>query len=502
MKAMSTPARPTQRMRAALASSVFQRFAYVLAFFVVVALIIVAAVLVNHARSTKIAAAAAIPASAPVVDAAPVGSMDSDRAAIQAMLAGVASDSALGQLSGHITDVATGQELWSMDPDIPLVPASATKLATATAALFSLSTDDRVATTVLRGKRPGQIVLRGGGDITLQRSPDSGFFTDAPAVSDLASQAAVALGGDAVTSIVVDNSVRAGDLFNSTWSSEDVALGNIAPLGAVMVDAGRLNPKDNYSPRSASPVADAGRALAEALGVPGVPVTVSENPVDTGDTGAAGSPDGTGGTENTANASVLGTVYSATLGIRLRDMMLHSDNLLAEAIGREVAEARGKPQTFAGSVEAILEVLADAGINVDDAVLKDCSGMSSGNRLTARILDGVLALSAGAPASESGEKNAAETAHRTAALRLLVDTLPVAAADGTLADRYLPGSGAEGAAGRIRAKTGTLDGVNALAGTVTTDTGRVVTFAFLCNGADLDAGRSALDRLAATSRKI
>lgn len=498
MKATKTPAQPTQsaqRLRTALASSAFHRFAPLLAFFLVVALIIVASVVVNHARSTKIAAAQAIPASSPVVDAAPVGSMDTDRAAIQAVLAAAASDSALGQLSGHITDVATGDELWSTDPDTPLVPASATKLTTATAALLSLSTDDQVATTVLRGTTPGQIVLKGGGDITLQRSPGSGFFTDAPAISDLAAQAVEALGGDAVTSIVVDNSVRAGDFFNSTWAPEDVALGNVAPLSAVMIDAGRLDPKNNYSPRSEVPAADAGRALADALKVPGVPVTVSDSPVDTADADGSDGSNDSEGSDGTDNASVLGTVYSATLGIRLRDMMLHSDNLLAEAIGREVAEARGKPQTFAGSVEAILETLAEAGINVDDAVLKDCSGMSSSNRLTARILDGVLALSAGAPMNDSASDNAA-------ALRILFDTLPVAAADGTLSDRYLPGSGAEGAAGRIRAKTGTLDGVNALAGTVTTDTGRVVTFAFLCNGADLEAGRSALDRLGATLRRI
>ena len=43
-------------------------------------------------------------------------------------------------------------------------------------------------------------------------------------------------------------------------------------------------------------------------------------------------------------------------------------------------------------------------------------------------------------------------------------------------------------------ETGTLDGVNSLAGTVTTETGRTLSFAFLSHGSDMDAGRAALDR--------
>ena len=54
----------------------------------------------------------------------------------------------------------------------------------------------------------------------------------------------------------------------------------------------------------------------------------------------------------------------------------------------------------------------------------------------------------------------------------------------------------------MRAKTGTLSGVNALAGTVTTKSGRPVSFAFLSNGADVTAGREALDRLAAAVYRL
>ncbi|AGP30041.1 D-alanyl-D-alanine carboxypeptidase [Corynebacterium terpenotabidum Y-11] len=457
----------------------------IVAFLVVVVAVVGAALVVANGRGTDVADAAEIPAAAPALVAAPVGddaTGDADATAaaeaVAAALAGPAADEALGQLSGVVTDVASGAELWSATPDTPLVPASVTKLTTATAALLTLPADDRVATTVLAGTTPGQVILKGDGDVTLSRTADSGFFTDAASIEDLAAQAAAALGGQPVTSIVVDNSVRGGDLFNETWSTEDIEAGNVAPLGAVMIDAGRLDSSDNYSARSETPAGDVGRALAEALGAADVPVTVSDTPV----AAAEGDP--------------LATVYSAPLGTRIRDMLLYSDNLLAEAVGREVAAARNQQQTFDGATAAVLDTLSDAGVDVSGAVLKDCSGMSADNRLTARILDGVLALAAGAPVAED-----VTLTGDPAELRLLFDALPVAGADGTLADRYLSGSGAEAAAGRVRAKTGTLDGVNTLAGTVTTDSGRVLTFAFLSNGSDQEAGRAALDRLAAALRE-
>ena len=84
--------------------------------------------------------------------------------------------------------------------------------------------------------------------------------------------------------------------------------------------------------------------------------------------------------------------------------------------------------------------------------------------------------------------------------RPLLDMLPVSSAEGTLEDRYGEGSGAEKAAGWVRAKTGTLSGVSALAGTISTQDGRPLTFAFLSNGSDVGRARPALDKLAAALR--
>ena len=84
----------------------------------------------------------------------------------------------------------------------------------------------------------------------------------------------------------------------------------------------------------------------------------------------------------------------------------------------------------------------------------------------------------------------------TAGMSALLAGLPVAGYDGTLAERAADGAGSPGA---VRAKTGTLQGVNDLAGTVLTADGRLLAFAVLADGAagSIDATEAALDRVAA-----
>jgi D-alanyl-D-alanine carboxypeptidase/D-alanyl-D-alanine-endopeptidase (penicillin-binding protein 4) len=69
-------------------------------------------------------------------------------------------------------------------------------------------------------------------------------------------------------------------------------------------------------------------------------------------------------------------------------------------------------------------------------------------------------------------------------LRPLLEGLPVAGLTGTLSDRYLQ-QPTDAAAGVLRAKTGTLTGVNALSGVVVDRSGRLLVFAFLASDAQL-----------------
>ena len=78
--------------------------------------------------------------------------------------------------------------------------------------------------------------------------------------------------------------------------------------------------------------------------------------------------------------------------------------------------------------------------------------------------------------------------------------LPVAAYSGTLFERYLDPANGGGAAGVVRAKTGTLTGVNALAGLVVDADGRLLAFSVIADatgGVNLRATEAALDRVAA-----
>lgn len=423
---------------------------------VVVATCAVTAVVVLNGRDTyTVGEAQPAPEATAVFEAS-----SADNSTVPAIAPAVAEalkDPGLGQLSAHVSDAVTGEVLWESNADQMLVPASSTKVATAAAALLALDLNDRVRTSVVE-EAPGRLVLVGGGDITMSQD-GQGFFTDAASMDDLAQQVKDSLGGAPVTSIRVDNSIRSGDLFNKTWDPADVAAGNVANLDSVMFDAARIDPEDADSPRSETPAQDVGSVLAQKLGAD-VDVTVGDQPA-------------------APNAKELGSVESAPLETRLRDMMVHSDNLLAESIGREIAAVRHAPTTFEGASTATVDALREFGIDMTGAVLKDNSGMSAVNRLNARILDQILAA-----------------AH----FRVLLDDLPISSVEGTLANRYQPGSGAESSRGWVRAKTGTLDGVNALAGTVMTASGRPVTFALLSNGTGANEARPALDRLATAIR--
>ena len=180
----------------------------------------------------------------------------------------------------------------------------------------------------------------------------------------------------------------------------------------------------------------------------------------------------------------IASVQSATLIERLGELMDVSDNVMAECIAREVAGAMHHPESFAGAVDAVTGRLASAGIDLTGAMLVDSSGLSVDDRLTAKTLDSVIGAAAG---------------RDQPALRPLLDVLPVAGGSGTLSNRYVDIHTDGAAAGWLRAKTGSLTGTNALAGVVTDESGRVLTFALMSNNAG-PTGRNALDNVAATLR--
>jgi D-alanyl-D-alanine carboxypeptidase/D-alanyl-D-alanine-endopeptidase (penicillin-binding protein 4) len=159
-------------------------------------------------------------------------------------------------------------------------------------------------------------------------------------------------------------------------------------------------------------------------------------------------------------------------------MLGRSDNDLAEAFARHVALATGKPATFAGGAAAIRDTLAK--YRVDGLDMVDASGLSRSDRVQpatlVRLVDLIVKTKEFAP---------------------ILQALPVAGFSGTLAGRYTTAP-ATAAAGVVRAKTGTLDGVVALAGYLDDASGRVLTFAVVVNGVPqggIDRTEAAVDRL-------
>ncbi len=408
------------------------------------------------------APAAANPGVVPVADDS---EMPTGRG-LAATLAPPLADPNLGLLTGRITDALTGDQLWQQGDDLPMQPASTNKVLTAGAALLTLDRDARITTKVVAAdqtRAPGLVVLVGAGDPTLSAAPpeQDTWYRGAARISDLADQ--VRRSGVDVTAVQVDTSLFTGPKMAPGWDPADIDGGDIAPIESVMLDGGRTQPTTVESRRSLTPALDAGRALAAALGVDPATVTTAPGP---------------------ATGQELASVQSAALIERLRQMMVTSDNVMAESIGREVAAQQHRPLSFSGAVDAITGTLEAEGVDMDGARLVDSSGLSVDNRLTATTLDEVVGLAAGPD-------------HRE--LRPLLDLLPIAGGSGTLSDRFLDPVASQGAAGWLRAKTGSLTGTNALAGVVTDRSGRVLTFSFLSNNAG-PTGRLAIDALAATLR--
>ena len=84
------------------------------------------------------------------------------------------------------------------------------------------------------------------------------------------------------------------------------------------------------------------------------------------------------------------------------------------------------------------------------------------------------------------------------AVASLFGGLPVAGWSGTLRTRFVTPSPNRVGQGIVRAKTGSLSGVNTMAGELITRDGRLLVFAIMANGSkDTLSARAALDRVAA-----
>lgn len=380
-----------------------------------------------------------------------------------------ASDPALGDLAGSVIDPATGNVLWERGGNRAPTPASTTKLLTAGAALLVLDPDTQLSTTVVQGEQPGTVILVAGGDVTLSSlAPEQeSIYPGAASLDTLVEQVREATGGD-VQQVRIDLTTFTGGSTAPGWAPEDVPAFTAAVVPA-MLDGGHSIATDPLSDRVDDPAGVLVREFAERLGAEAGPPL--ETPVSAG-------------------ARTLGEVQSAPLTELINQMLLASDNVLSEALARQVALAEGAEPSFEGAARATLDVLSRNGFETSGITLFDGSGLSPMNEVSADVLAELLSVAA-APSEDDDP--------RAEALRPLLEGLPVAAGHGTLAERYTTGPASAGQ-GWVRAKTGTLAGVHTLAGVVLDSDDRVLVFAFMSSGSDQGPARAALDRLAAALR--
>lgn len=402
----------------------------------------------------------------PLADSAPRTTPEG----VSAALAQVTKNPKLATLTGTVIDPRTGATMWNKTPTTPLAPGSTQKLLTAAAALLTIDPTTTYQTKVVQGARPDTAVLVGGGDPTINSLPvgkDSVYWNSAH-LSDLVDQVRKASGGK-IKSVTIDQSRYSGPTTAPGWDKRDIKGGDWSPIVPAMLDGGRQDPtKAEGSPRSSNAGGDLLGKLAAGIGAtPG---------------GAGKAP---------AGGKVLGQISSAPVSDLVANMLTESDNVLTETMGREVAIANGGQPTFEGATKSVLKVLRDKGFDTAGASMSDLSGLSTNDKVPASLIQSVLRTAAAPDDSDP----------RTAKLAPILDGLPVAGGTGTLAagGRYQKGPSAPGK-GFVRAKTGTLNNVNALAGLVQDVDGRVLTFVFMSNGSSADQARPALDAIAAKLR--
>ncbi|MCS5721924.1 D-alanyl-D-alanine carboxypeptidase, partial [Herbiconiux sp. CPCC 203406] len=374
-------------------------------------------------------------------------------------VAGLAADPRLGTLYGSVRNAATGELLFDRAGTTPARTASVMKVLSSAAALAVLGPDHRVPTTVVKGTEPGQVVLVGGGDITLA-SNGSNVYEGAASMQDLAAQTSAAweadpsTAGTSITSIVLDASVFSGDRWQPSWLRKEQVDGYSSEVTGLQVDGDRAEPGANVSTRSDNAVLRAGQAFALALGAPDAALAEGLAP--------AGSPQ-------------LGQVLSAPVSTMVQEALLRSDNTEAEMLARLVAVQLGVGNDFAALQTAIPQALATYGLDTSALVIADGSGLSDDNGVPTDFLSRLFI-----------KINAHE-----GDLGVIAAGLPVAGQSGTLAGRF----GGSPAAGSVIAKTGWIDTGYTLSGIVSAGDGSVLTFAFFALDDVDDSARAALDEL-------
>ncbi|GBC93807.1 D-alanyl-D-alanine carboxypeptidase DacC [bacterium HR15] len=421
-----------------------------------------------------------------------------------------------------VRDMQTGETLYAFGAEHMLIPASCTKLVITAAALHLLGADYRFRTQVwvhgkldAAGTLHGNLLLQGGGDATLSLSD----------LKSLARQVHAAGVHRVEGLLLYDDSWLDAERYGFGWNIDDEPFGYQAQMSALCVERNavrlyarpgtqpdapaqlRLDPPTDYvqivnltrtvvrDPGGARLSATRAHALnrlivsgtillgaeeifigryavenparftttlfRDALREAGVAVSDRITPLlSEWQLGGEAPAERRSGRMANSEWRIVATHHSPPLREIIALINKPSDNLLAEIVLKAMGkERRGQGSTEAG-IEVVRAFLQQAGLEMGAVHLVDGSGLSRMNAISAENLVRLLLFMARSPHSE---------AYRA--------SLPVFGVDGTLRNRLhdtpVQGNGF--------AKTGSLYRVSAIAGYLTTRSGRKLAFAILMN---------------------
>jgi serine-type D-Ala-D-Ala carboxypeptidase/endopeptidase (penicillin-binding protein 4) len=343
-----------------------------------------------------------------------------------------------------IVDVE-GQQIATLRPNLPVIPASTMKVLVASVAMEILG-PDFVYQTKLQGIQEGSTIsgdlyLVGGGDpllISAQYPTLEPLPTfNGTSIESLA-DALVAAGVRSISgSVIGDESRYDNERFTPTLGL-GIRTTEVGPLGSLMINDGVVtgNPIKPDNPALA-----AAQEFTNILNAKGISVSGAAS------VGVA-----------SADVPVVAEISSRPLPDVLAEMLTNSDNNTAELVLKEIGLSVLQQGTRLAGAQAMIATLTEMGIPTEGLVINDGSGLDRGNRVTCSTIQALLLRDGGFGSLGTG--------------------LAVAGRTGTLSDLFTEGTVTQ----RLRGKTGTLTGVKGLAGFVTYDAELASTFTLILNG--------------------
>jgi serine-type D-Ala-D-Ala carboxypeptidase/endopeptidase (penicillin-binding protein 4) len=352
--------------------------------------------------------------------------------------------------------VIDGERVTQTRSDMPVIPASNSKILTGAVALELLGPDHRFVTTVVgaldpgTGEVSGDLALVGGGDPLLSTDfyPDSFLATRYPQrpatrLEDLA-DAVVAAGVTSVSGGVVgDESRYDAEYFRPAWP-ESLHRSVVGPYSALLVNDARMNSSGALAEVPGQGAAELFRALLVERGV-----EISEG-------ASVGFAD--------PAAPEIARVESAPFSEVLAHTMQTSDNNSSELLVKEIAVASGRPGTTDEGLAVIVSTVESLGLPTAGLAPTDGSGLDIESRATCSVLAAVL--------------------DRAGVDSLLGDSLPLLGVEGTLSNELVDHQ----LAGVVGAKTGSLGedadrtDVKALSGVLPAEGTSGLVFSLVLNG--------------------